>query len=135
MSGIIIRFKKILVVDDDQIIRVVMQNLLRSIGCTVETAIDGVDALHKLETDTFDLVLSDINMPNMDGCELAASIRLSKKSFQHVPIIGVSANTRQEQLRRACEAGMSMVVAKPLSIAALKQLLLGFQNYDNYPPN
>jgi len=97
--------------------------MLKAIGYTViEEAVDGVSALDKLKEQRFDLVITDWNMPNMDGLTLLQEIR---KSDHHadVPVLMVTAEKRRENVLAAIQAGASGYIVKPFSEAALADKL------------
>lgn len=86
---------KILVVDDFSTMRRIVKNLLKELGfANVQEAKDGVEALKKLRADTYDLVVSDWNMPNMTGIELLREIRADTK-LRHLPVLMVSAEAKR----------------------------------------
>jgi len=101
----------LLVVEDSLTTRTLMKTVLESNGYTVETANDGVDAFTILKTRRFDLVLSDVDMPRMDGYKLTQKIRADKK-LEHIPIILVSSNDSREARERGIEVGANFYMAK-----------------------
>jgi two-component system capsular synthesis sensor histidine kinase RcsC len=115
--------KRVLVVDDEKIVQTVMKALLEGIGCFVVVANNGVEALAILQNEKFDLVLSDINMPQMDGYELAKSIRNSTGISHDIPIFGISACSKEEGLQKAKGVGMNDLFQKPISVDLLKKLV------------
>lgn len=115
-------FKKILVVDDDGFIQYAMKIILSDLGCDVETADNGFEALIKLEKEPFDLIFSDINMPIMNGYELAKAIRTAKGPYRNIPIIGVSACTEAER-QKALGAGMNQLFEKPIHPLIVRQII------------
>ena len=104
--------KRILVVDDEERNRELLEALLASFGHEVEMAGDGIEALAKLSLD-IDLVLLDVMMPGMDGFEVAQRIR-AEMHAQDLPIIMVTALTSNEDRLRAVEAGANDFIAKPI---------------------
>ena len=109
----------VLVVDDNDQNLVVAKAICKIHGCTVETAMDGIEALALARSGRFDLVLMDVQMPRMDGVEAAAAIRALPGAAGRVPIVAVTANADPAASRSYREAGMQGVVAKPISLAAL----------------
>lgn len=112
-----------LVVDDFSTMRRIVRNLLKELGFTnVEEAEDGADALARLESGCFEFVISDWNMPNMDGLELLKRIRASDK-LGHLPVLMVTAEAKKENIVAAAQAGASGYVVKPFSAATLEEKL------------
>jgi two-component system, NarL family, capsular synthesis sensor histidine kinase RcsC len=110
-----------LVVEDNPINREILREQLVALGVHVTLAEDGGQALMRWCADLFDVVITDVNMPNMDGYELAR--RLRKLGFDS-PIIGVTANALREEGEQCLEAGMNAWLVKPLSISTLHQTLV-----------
>ncbi|WP_250536640.1 response regulator [Caballeronia sp. AZ10_KS36] len=114
---------RLLVVDDLTTMRSLIRKMLKAIGYTlIDEAVDGVSALEKLKTQRFDLVITDWNMPNMDGLTLLQEIRKSEEHAD-VPVLMVTAETRRENVIAAIRAGASGYVVKPFSEAALADKL------------
>lgn len=114
---------KFLVVDDFSTMRRIVRNLLKELGFVhVKEAEDGVDALAKLRTDQFDFVVSDWNMPNMNGLELLQAIRADDK-LKHLPVLMVTAEAKRENIIIAAQAGASGYVVKPFTAATLSEKL------------
>ncbi|WLI77814.1 two-component system sensor histidine kinase RcsC [Kosakonia sp. H02] len=110
----------ILVVDDHPINRRLLADQLGSLGYQCKTANDGVDALNVLSKNPIDIVLSDVNMPNMDGYRLTQRIRQLGLTL---PVIGVTANALAEEKQRCLESGMDSCLSKPVTLDVLKQTL------------
>jgi two-component system, chemotaxis family, sensor kinase CheA len=106
------RKRVILLVEDSITTRTQEKRILESGGYDVVTAVDGVDALNKLRSRTFDAVVSDIQMPNMDGLTLAAKIR-EDKHYQELPVILVTSLATEEDKRRGMEVGANAYLTKP----------------------
>ncbi|WP_158610249.1 ATP-binding protein [Herminiimonas sp. KBW02] len=107
----------ILTVEDNPINRMILKEQLTYLGCKVEFSGNGREALDRPDVMEFDIILTDVNMPLVDGYELTA--RLRKQGYQK-PIFGITANAIPEDEQRCRAAGMNMVLTKPLSIAALE---------------
>ena len=120
---------RFLVVDDFSTMRRIVRNLLKELGfVNVQEAEDGIQALAKLRSDTFDFVVSDWNMPNMTGIELLRSIRADAK-LKHLPVLMVTAEAKRENIIEAAQAGASGYVVKPFTAATLDEKLKKiFQN-------
>lgn len=110
----------ILVVDDHPINRRLLADQLGSLGYQCKTANDGVDALNVLSKNHIDIVLSDVNMPNMDGYRLTQRIRQLGLTL---PVIGVTANALAEEKQRCIESGMDSCLSKPVTLDVIKQTL------------
>jgi two-component system capsular synthesis sensor histidine kinase RcsC len=113
----------ILVVDDHPINRRLLADQLGSLGYQCKTANDGVDALNVLSKNPIDIVLSDVNMPNMDGYRLTQRIRQLGLTL---PVIGVTANALAEEKQRCLESGMDSCLSKPVTLDVLKQTLAAY---------
>ncbi|MBG3012302.1 chemotaxis response regulator CheY [Proteus faecis] len=114
---------KFLVVDDFSTMRRIVRNLLKELGFTnVEEAEDGADALVKLRNSAFDFVITDWNMPNMDGLELLKNIR-SDAGLAATPVLMVTAEAKKENIIAAAQAGASGYVVKPFTAAILEEKL------------
>ena len=107
---------KFLVVDDFSTMRRIVRNLLKELGFNnVEEAEDGVDALNKLQAGGFGFVISDWNMPNMDGLELLKTIR-ADAGMASMPVLMVTAEAKKNIIA-AARAGASGYVVKPFTAA------------------
>jgi len=114
---------KFLVVDDFSTMRRIVRNLLKELGyANVEEAEDGVDGLSKLEAGDFDFVVSDWNMPNMDGLAMLKKIREDSK-LSKVPVLMVTAEAKKENIIAAAQAGANGYVVKPFTAATLDEKL------------
>ncbi|MBT0720766.1 chemotaxis protein CheY [Tatumella sp. TA1] len=112
-----------LVVDDFTTMRRIVRNLLKELGFTnVEEAEDGQDALSKLQTGNIDFVISDWNMPNMDGLALLKTLRAEER-FAQLPVLMVTAEAKKENIIAAAQAGASGYVVKPFTAAILEEKL------------
>jgi two-component system chemotaxis response regulator CheY len=114
---------KILVVDDFPTMRRIIRNLLRELGYeNVDEAEDGKIALQKLRNTNFHLVVSDWNMPNLDGLSLLQQIR-SDNDLKSLPVLIVTAEAKKENIVAAAQAGADGYVVKPFSAATLEDKL------------
>ena len=112
---------KFLVVDDFSTMRRIVRNLLKELGFSnVDEAEDGVVALQKLEAGDFDFVVTDWNMPNMDGLTLLQRIRQSP-SHKHLPVLMITAEAKKENIIAAAQAGASGYIVKPFTKATLEE--------------
>lgn len=103
--------KSILIVEDSITSRMLLKNILESAGYRVTTAVDGQDGLTTLKTASFDLVVSDVQMPRMDGYELTSKIR-QDKVLSELPVILVTSLGSREDRERGIEAGASAYIIK-----------------------
>lgn len=101
----------ILVVEDSITSRSLLKNILESAGCHVATAVDGIDAFTALKTGTFDLVVSDVDMPRMNGFDLTAKIRADKQ-LAELPVVLVTALESREHRERGIDAGANAYIVK-----------------------
>ena len=119
--------KKILLVDDNEINLEIEAEMLRDAGFLVETAEDGKIAVEKITQSrpgTYHLILMDIQMPVMDGYQATRAIRqIEDKNLAEIPIIAVSANTFEEDRRKALESGMNAHLSKPLDMGQLSEVM------------
>ena len=112
---------KILVVDDFSTMRRIVRNLLKEIGYSnVDEAEDGQAALNKLRAGAFQFVVSDLNMPNMNGFELLREIRADAK-LKSLPVLLVTAEARKEDIITAAQAGANGYIVKPFTKATLEE--------------
>ena len=116
---------KVLIVDDSADAVDTLSQLLELEGANVSAAHDGAQALARLEKERFDIVFVDIGMPNMDGYELAQSVRALPEGAQ-IPLVATTGFTRHADVRRALKAGFDAHIGKPLSIAALTETCSGY---------
>jgi len=103
--------KSILIVDDSTTSRMFLKKILESAGYLVKTAINGVDALSRLKMENFDLVISDVEMPQMNGFDLATRIRDDKKLVK-LPIILITSLTSLKDRKQGINAGANAYIAK-----------------------
>ena len=112
---------KFLIVDDFSTMRRIVRGLLKEIGYNnAEEAEDGVIALNMLKNTKFDFVVSDINMPNMDGFGLLTAIK-KEDSLKHLPVLMVTAEARKEDIVRAAQEGAAGYIVKPFTKATLEE--------------
>lgn len=114
---------KILVVDDFSTMRRIIKNLLRDLGLTnTQEADDGQTALPMLKEGDFDFVVTDWNMPGMQGIDLLKHIRADEK-LKHLPVLMVTAEAKREQIIAAAQAGVNGYIVKPFTAGTLKEKL------------
>ncbi len=111
---------RLLLVEDVAVNRELVQALLRPFDIEIDTACDGVEAIHAVEQQSYDLILMDVQMPVMDG--LTAAHRMRANGLI-TPIIAMTANVLPEQVRKCREAGMNDHIGKPISPARLLEVI------------
>jgi two-component system, chemotaxis family, chemotaxis protein CheY len=114
---------KFLVVDDFSTMRRIVRNLLKELGyANVDEAEDGVAALSKLKGGDFEFVVSDWNMPNMDGLTLLQTIRADPE-LASLPVLMVTAEAKKENIIAAAQAGANGYIVKPFTAVTLDEKL------------
>jgi len=103
--------RSILVVEDSITARALLKNILESAGYDVTTAVDGIDAYTTLKTGKFDLVVSDVEMPRMDGFGLTAKVRADKQ-LAELPVVLVTALASREHRERGVDVGANAYIVK-----------------------
>jgi two-component system chemotaxis response regulator CheY len=112
---------KILIVDDFSTMRRIIKNLLRDLGFNDTTeADDGQTALPLLQSGKFDFLVTDWNMPGMDGLTLLKHVRADDK-LKDMPVLMVTAEAKREQIVVAAQAGVNGYIVKPFTAATLKE--------------
>ncbi|HTH45218.1 MAG TPA: response regulator [Oxalicibacterium sp.] len=114
---------RILAVDDNPVNLHVIERLLARLGCQVDTASGGEQALGLAADHVYDLILMDCQMPGLDGYQTTALLRAAEAGTRHTPIIGWSARTRRRERDTCLAIGMDDFVAKPVHLQTLRQLL------------
>lgn len=114
--------KRILIVDDDELILMALSELLRPEGYEVHTVFSGAEALEKLDENGYDLLMLDIIMPGMDGFELCQKIR-EKENYKQTTIVFLTAKTREEDKARGLEVGANLFLSKPISPHKLRSIV------------
>ncbi len=122
-EGALDKNMKVLVVDDFSTMRRIVKNLLRDLGFTnIQEADDGSTALPMLQGGEFDFVVTDWNMPGMQGIDLLKAIR-ADASLSHIPVLLITAEAKKEQIVMAAQAGVNGYIVKPFTAATLKTKL------------
>lgn len=106
--------KTILVAEDSDSIRKFIALALKLQGYKVVAAVDGMDALEKLPTEKFDLILTDLNMPNIDGYKLIQTVR-SDPEYKDIPIIILSSLSKDEDVQAGLSVGANSYLIKPFN--------------------
>ena len=117
------RDMKILIVDDFSTMRRIIKNLLRDLGfANTHEADDGLTALPMLQKDSFDFLVTDWNMPVMQGIDLLKAVRADPQ-LAKLPVLLVTAEARRDQIVVAAEAGVNGYIVKPFTAQTLKDKL------------
>lgn len=119
--------KKILAVDDSVSIRKSISFILSQEGYEVVEAVDGVDGCEKAKSDKFNLVITDINMPNMDGIDFIKQLRGSIEGYKFTPIIALTTENQDSKMQEGKAAGATGWIVKPFEseklIAIVKKII------------
>ena len=110
-------------VDDSRVNRMILQRLLQSIGCWVQQAANGREALTQMGKHCFDVVLMDCQMPEMDGYEATRQLRQLEGDRSRTTIIALTANTQPGHKEHCIASGMDGYLNKPISKATLLQVV------------
>ena len=112
---------KFLIIDDFSTMRRIVRGLLKEMGCVhADEAEDGAVALNMLRAARYDFVVSDINMPNMNGFDLLKAIK-ADDSLRHLPVLMVTAEARKEDIVLAAQSGAAGYIVKPFTKATLEE--------------
>jgi two-component system, chemotaxis family, chemotaxis protein CheY len=112
---------KFLIVDDFSTMRRIVRGLLKEMGCNnADEAEDGAVALTMLKTAKYDFVVSDINMPNMNGFDLLKAVK-GDDGLKHIPVLMVTAEARKEDIVLAAQIGAAGYIVKPFTKATLEE--------------
>jgi two-component system chemotaxis response regulator CheY len=115
---------KFLIVDDFSTMRRIVRGLLKEMGAhSADEAEDGAVALQMLKQAKYDFVVSDINMPNMNGFDLLKAVK-ADPSLKHIPVLMVTAEARKEDILLAAQSGAAGYVVKPFTKATLEEKVL-----------
>ncbi|MDW7670234.1 MAG: PAS domain S-box protein [Bacillota bacterium] len=115
---------RILVVENDEISRDLLERMCQKLGVQMDAARDGFDAIRKFGAVEYDLVIMDVQLPGISGIEVTSVIRsFEKKLGERTPIIGLSAHALQENRERCLEVGMNDYLSKPIDIETLNQVI------------
>ena len=124
---------KVLIVEDNDINRRVLEDMLVGLGHEVEVAVNGAESLDKLAVNHFDIVFMDISMPVMDGIAATRELRREDGPNRHTHIVGLTAHGREEYREEAEQAGMDRFHTKPIRIDALQGIISDVTNAAHLP--
>lgn len=114
--------KKILVVDDDELVVIALEELLKPVGYEVATVCSGSEALQRLDEKVFDLIILDIIMPGMNGFDLCLRIR-ELEPYRTTPIIMLTAKSSAEDKKKGMDVGANLFLPKPIAPQRLLDLV------------
>jgi len=117
--------KKILIVEDDRALSQILQIALKSKGYDIDIAFDGLEAIKKLNKNSYNLIILDINLPKLSGFEVAKFVKENEKT-RDIPIIMLTALGQDENIKRGYEFGCEDYITKPFN---LEYLCLKIQKY------
>jgi CheY-like chemotaxis protein/HPt (histidine-containing phosphotransfer) domain-containing protein len=128
--------RRVLLAEDNDFNRALIEHVLEPMGCQVDSARSGTEAVQLFEPGRYDLVLMDCQMPEMDGLAAARHIRRLEAGRRRVPVVAVTAGTVSGARRACIEAGMDDFLAKPFSLGRLRQKVLKWllPSIDSDPP-
>jgi CheY-like chemotaxis protein len=113
----------VLVVEDNAVNQKIAVRMLEKIGCRVDVAANGAEALKKAAQSPYDLIFMDCQMPEMDGYEATAEIRRCEGQSKHTPIIAMTAHTMQGDREKCLQTGMDDFLPKPVKKETLSEIL------------
>jgi CheY-like chemotaxis protein len=117
---------RILLVEDNQVNQLVAESVLQRLGYTVVKVSNGAGAIEAIERDQFDLILMDLQMPEVDGYRATAALRARERGRQRTPIVAMTGTATAEERRRCMDAGMDGYLSKPLDLGQLTALVEEF---------
>jgi CheY-like chemotaxis protein len=124
--GDVMTGRKVLVVEDNKINQLVMSKMLKTLNVSFALAENGEVALEKLETEDFDMVFMDCQMPVMDGLEASRRIRTSEKKYRSIPIVALTASAIEGDEEQCRDAGMDAYLAKPVRLEQIAHAVKTF---------
>jgi CheY-like chemotaxis protein len=121
------QFLRILLAEDNVVNQMVMKKMLNKLGYHVNVAADGEEVLHSLELMPYDLILMDVQMPEMDGFEATRAIRKLLASADQPKIIAITAHALEGDREKCLDAGMDDYLSKPVKMADLEEMLAKYR--------
>jgi CheY-like chemotaxis protein len=118
------RRPRVLVAEDNAVNRIVAERTLANLGCDVDLAVNGLEALHRVLNGRYDVVFMDCMMPEMDGYTATEEIRRQEGDGRHTPIVAMTASVLEAERRRCTECGMDDFVPKPWQPDEVRQVLM-----------
>lgn len=117
---------KVLVVEDYPVNQELTREMLEMLGCTVDIAENGGEALEMVQDRQYELIFMDIQMPDMDGYDCTREIRKLEKGDQRIPIVALTANALQGDREKCLAAGMDEYISKPFRLVDLESIITKF---------
>ncbi len=117
---------KVLYIEDNPDNMQLVQRVITALGHQFLWAADGLDGVRSAQQEHPDLILLDINLPDIDGYEVARRLRANKNSLMYVPIIAITANALKGDAEKALAAGCDVYMSKPINIRELRAQVVGF---------
>ncbi len=114
---------RVLVVEDNAVNQKVALGIMKKMGCRADVAANGVEAVKAVSKLSYDLILMDCQMPEMDGYEATATIRRIEGEMRHTPIVAMTANALKEDYQRCIDSGMDDYISKPVQISDINRVL------------
>jgi len=127
-------YMKILVVDDNMINHAILGSILREVGHDITTANSGLEALESLKENFFDLILMDIQMPEMDGIAATRKIRKIPGPKSEIPIVACTGDISGRHIREYEKIGMNSAMKKPIDKAELLEILKNCKDHKLHFP-
>jgi CheY-like chemotaxis protein len=119
---------KLLLIEDNKIALFTLENLITQLQCKFTSVMDGETALHVVERQVFDIIITDLGLPGLSGIDLTRKIRALEKEQQKqsIPIIGLTAHSEEHIKRECLQAGMNEVYTKPMTMDVLLRIKKDF---------
>ncbi len=114
---------RILLVEDNPVNQEVASGMIRELGCDVDVADNGLEAVRRIQSESYDLVFMDCQMPEMDGFEATRRIRTLHEAGRHLPIVAMTAHAMQSDRQKCLDAGMDDYLSKPVKLGALRTMV------------
>lgn len=121
------KIEKILIADDEDLVRSYIERKLVKLGYTVLTAKDGEEALKQAFSDIPDIILLDVKMPKLNGIEACKRIKTDKKT-RHIPIIMLSAMAQSSEISKGIETGADRYLCKPIGFPDILREIQAFED-------
>ena len=115
---------RVLVAEDNDVSQLLAKRLLERLGCAVDTARTGLEAIELWRQHPYQLILMDCQMPELDGYEATKRIRIHQNGGPRVPVIALTAHASAADHERCIQAGMDDYIAKPVSLKSLSETLV-----------
>lgn len=122
--------KKILVADDYPVNQEITKEMLKLMDCDVDVAVDGVEAVKMYDSNKYDLIFMDVQMPEMDGYDATRKIRDVEGGQKRIPIVAITANALQGDKQKCLDSGMDDYISKPIKAENIEQVLIKFFKED-----